>query len=63
MLQQMLENMLLQTMYVHIANNTQMIQYFDWSNWRALWRYVISYHFSNQTSFQMVRQTSITSII
>jgi len=47
MLQQMQENMLLQTIDMCDASDTQTIQSFNWSKWRALWRY-LTFHILSQ---------------
>ena len=57
MLRQIGESTYPPTVHVFIAKDAQRIQSSDFLKWLcALWRYVISLLFSDQTSFQMVRQ-------
>ena len=67
MLQQIMQSLLGQTLYVCIASDTQKIQSSGWFKWRAIWRNVIFRLLSNQTLFQMVCQqvvdTSTTCVI
>jgi len=57
MLQQVLENTLHPTLFVHVANDTQMMKSSDLLKWQcALWRCVNSLLLSGLTYYQMVQQ-------